>query len=502
MNRKSRTSLAWHIAGLSVIAIWVVLVGLLIRKVHFSGAPSDQYAEPIPAGIEEPVREWKEIFLQDRKVGYSINHIRPVADGYIIQEEIFLKLDLMGLSTGVHTNTFCVTDDNFLLRTFRFRMTSGAMDFRASGAMEGDRLVVTTGRDENKRTQSIPMENRPVMGASLAHYFVDRGLRVGETFSFPVFDPSTMSRRNAQVRVVGMEDLSIKGISYHAFRIEADLWGDTLTFWLDEQGKTLKESGFMGLTAVRSSAAAAPENIQGSGDIDFYEIAAVKPDRLLPRERSLSFLKVRLGGMEGVAVERVAWNGDRQSFADGVMEIRRETPPFAAGYVLPFADPNGDFEKHLLPEINIESDHPEVVAAAREIAGGEKDPLKACRRVLAWTHENLEKRPVVSIPSALETLHSRVGDCNEHATLTAALLRALGIPSRLAVGLVYMRGKFFYHAWNEAYTGRWISMDAVMNQMPVDASHIKLLEGNLDKQVEIAGLIGKLELKILDYAHD
>ena len=42
-------------------------------------------------------------------------------------------------------------------------------------------------------------------------------------------------------------------------------------------------------------------------------------------------------------------------------------------------------------------------------------------------------------------------------------------------------------------------MDATQNQMPADVTHIKLVEGNLDKQVEIAGLIGNLQLKVLDY---
>jgi hypothetical protein len=50
--------------------------------------------------------------------------------------------------------------------------------------------------------------------------------------------------------------------------------------------------------------------------------------------------------------------------------------------------------------------------------------------------------------------------------------------------------------------GEWISMDATLNQMPVDATHIKLIEGNLDKQVEIAGLIGALRLKVIDYRYD
>ena len=95
-----------------------------------------------------------------------------------------------------------------------------------------------------------------------------------------------------------------------------------------------------------------------------------------------------------------------------------------------------------------------------------------------------------------------MGDCNEHATLLTALLRAAGIPARLSVGLVYSRNKFFYHAWTEAFLGEWISMDATLNQMPTDVSHIRLMHGNLDNQVEIMGLIGKLEFEVLDFGYD
>ena len=53
---------------------------------------------------------------------------------------------------------------------------------------------------------------------------------------------------------------------------------------------------------------------------------------------------------------------------------------------------------------------------------------------MAFVHGHLEQKLVPGVPSALETLKSRVGDCNEHATLFAALARSLGVPTRIAVG--------------------------------------------------------------------
>lgn len=452
--------------------------------------------------MEETQREWKEIFLKGRKVGYSVNFIHPDADGYAIQEEIFLKVDLMGMASGVYAMTRCRVDPKFGLRRFQFKMTSGAVGFEASGRVEGGWILIETGGKGEGPVRRIPIEEPPVLAVSLAHYFRSRPLRVGDVFRFPIFDPSTMSRKEAQVRVASREDVEIRGISYEAFRLETELWGNTLTFWLDENGGTLKETGFMGLTAVRSSAAVAPENIQGSGEVDFYELSAVKPDRSLPRPRELSYLKVRLGGIEDVPIARNVWDGGRQRYSEPVMVVEREELPSSPADSGSNAGGKQALEEELAPDFNIESEHKEIVQAARTIVGEKQDPLRVARLVLSWVYENLEKRPVVSIPSALEVLRTKVGDCNEHATLTTALLRAMGIPTRIAVGLVYLRGRFYYHAWNEAYVGSWVSLDATLNQMPVDATHIKLLEGNLDKQVDVIGLIGRLELEVLEWRHD
>jgi transglutaminase-like putative cysteine protease len=277
------------------------------------------------------------------------------------------------------------------------------------------------------------------------------------------------------------------------------MWGQKVTFWLDENGVTLKEKGFMGLTTIKSSAARAPRDIEGTGVEDLYEMTAIKVDKILPDPVKLSSLKLQTAGIDSATIDTGSWVGTRQNFHEDILEIRREKLPSKSSYDLPYEVNGGEFKAYLAPEFNIESDHDEIKKLARRITGKERDPISASRKLMNWVYKKLEKRPVVSVPSALEVLRTRMGDCNEHATLLTALLRASGIPARLSIGLVYTRQKFFYHAWTEAYLGEWISMDATQNQMPVDVTHIKLVEGNLDKQVEIAGLIGTLKLKVLEY---
>jgi len=79
--------------------------------------------------------------------------------------------------------------------------------------------------------------------------------------------------------------------------------------------------------------------------------------------------------------------------------------------------------------------------------------------------------------------------------------RALGIPTRLAGGLVYMEGMgFLYHAWAESYAEGWISVDPTFNQTGVDATHIKLVEGDSWSTVlKVGNVVGRLKAKVIRF---
>ncbi len=481
------------------------MIATLVKNVEFGDETFASDQEYPQATLDSPQREWKEIYLKDKKVGYAVNLIRPSNEGFFIQEEIFLRFNLMGIPNGVETLIQAQTDKQFRLKNFRFRMRSGVVTFSASGHIADGDLVVSTGKSTGSRTERIALKGaNPLIGAGLGHFFRSRKMRLGETFTLPVFDPSVMAYREATFRVVGREPIRVNQTTYVAHRLETELWGQRMSFWLDESGTTLKEEGFLGLTAIKSSAANAPRGLEdgGEGGLDLYELAAITPDKDLREPARMVFLKVRLSGIEEADLAPADITGGRQTFLDGVIEITREPLPTNPAYLLPDGPRDETLHPFLKPALNIESDDEEIITTAQRIVGDERRPLAVCKKLLHWVYQHLEKRPVASIPSAVEVLRTGVGDCNEHATLLTALLRAMGVPARMSSGLVYTRSKFFYHAWTEAYVGSWVTLDATMNQIPVDVTHIKLVEGNLDKQVEIAGLIGKLSVEVLEYRYD
>jgi transglutaminase-like putative cysteine protease len=160
-------------------------------------------------------------------------------------------------------------------------------------------------------------------------------------------------------------------------------------------------------------------------------------------------------------------------------------------------------DRYLLPESLIESDAPEIVAEADAAIRGASDPRVKAERLTRHVNALLEKKPTVSIPSAKEVLRTKIGDCNEHTALYVAMARAAGLPARIAVGLVYLHGAFFYHAWPEVYIadgarGLWLPVDPTLNQFPADATHLRIARGGLDKQTVVLPLIGRLNIAVIE----
>ena len=79
----------------------------------------------------------------------------------------------------------------------------------------------------------------------------------------------------------------------------------------------------------------------------------------------------------------------------------------------------------------------------------------------------------MSLPSAVQVLEMREGDCNEHATLAVALLRAAGVPARLVLS-AFLDGTRFTPGSNTRRF-RWVSHDPTWGQEEADVGHVRFL---------------------------
>lgn len=79
-------------------------------------------------------------------------------------------------------------------------------------------------------------------------------------------------------------------------------------------------------------------------------------------------------------------------------------------------------------------------------------------RNIRYDSDKLNNLSSSYIPSVSSTYSSKSGICYDFASLTAAMLRNVGIPTKLIMG--YADGVNGYHAWNEVYIdGKWRVID-------------------------------------------
>jgi hypothetical protein len=171
-----------------------------------------------------------------------------------------------------------------------------------------------------------------------------------------------------------------------------------------------------------------------------------------------------------------------------ILEVRPVAAP--VGGEFPYQGNDPALLEAIEPTRFLQSDNRQIIALARKAVGDAKDAAEAVRRIEAFVAEYIDDKSLsVGYASAAEVVESRQGDCSEFAVLTAALCRAVGIPSQVVVGVAYVdefggQQGFGGHAWAQTWIGgKWVGLDAAFKSSGrggYDAGHIALAVGNGD----------------------
>ncbi len=321
---------------------------------------------------------------------------------------------------------------------------------------------------------------------------VTQQLETGKKYYFSTFDPATLAQQVTTVVIEGREQIRIGDHTEPAIRLRQSFRGISVLSWVDGQGRTLKEESPAGLSLRRETAQEA-KNLPSQGvSLDFVAQTAIPVAIPIEDAATKKVIQLKLGG---VRLGNFQLAGGRQRLDGDRLEIRLEELKEVSSYKIPIKEAR--LQSYLQPTAFLQSNHPSIRALSGQILQGETNALRAALKIKNWVYKEIAKEPTVSIPNALEVLRTKRGDCNEHTVLFNALARAAGIPAKTVVGVVYLRGAFYYHAWSEIWLGEWVSIDSVLNQFPADVTHIKFLEGEIDRQIDMLQLIGNLKIEVL-----
>lgn len=516
MNRRA--------AAIVAVLAWVGVFGWFVLR---------QRQRPVSAILNDaafrvsPGATYFSLDLDGQQVGFASSSIDTLPDSIVIRDQMVLEIPAMGTLQRIEARTEASLTRSLQLLGFQALLRGDGVRFGATGELSGDTLLtIDVETADTRETFRMPLDEPITLPILLPLQLIfGSEPAVGNEYRLKMFDPLLLRDRYVDVTVLAESTLLVpdsaafdsatalwvpaRWDTLQAWRISQSDAGLTVESWIDELGQVVEATSPVGFTMRRTAFEVASLNFQRrEADVDqlaaslgrdIIRRTAIASNMPLLRDE-ISELRVVINGVD---LQEFDLSGGRQTLVGDTLVIQRETDAMLRDDPDRFtAELSQQVAEFLRQEPLVQSRDPRILAQARQITdnttrGRRRNYVRAAELLNEWVFENLEKRITVSVPSAVEVLETRRGDCNEHTVLYVALARSVGIPARTAAGLVYSNGSFYYHAWPEVYLNGWVAVDPTFGQFPADAAHLRFTIGGLARQVELVRLIGRLQLEVL-----
>lgn len=467
------------------------------------------------AGEKDRRDSWQIILLGEDRIGYAHSSSQRVERGgrtiihSISDTRLTLKRFGQTLKMTVWSE-FEETSDGELLSFVHVTENPPASSSRVVGRVLGKELTLETTTAGVTKRQTMALSDDVRAPDYQERLLRENPLKPGDERRFRMFVPET--RQIAEVTIAADDYETVKlhdGSSRRLLRarISQSILPVITRAWLDEEGRALRtESDLFGLAMITYDVPekVALEEIAGAElDLAVNTLVPVAPLRLGHGSRRIVY---RLTATRIDPAEFVR-PGDTQQvkkLGDSEVELTVTALPIPEG-----GRADAVAEEYLAPSEILQSEDHRVIEHARRAADGARDPGVIARRMEKYVHDRLTtKNFSTAMATAAEVAQSLEGDCTEHAVLLAAMLRAEKVPSRIAVGLVYVPGRdaFGGHMWTEAYLGgKWVPLDATLARGGIGAAHIKLGESSfadgsapLASFLPLLNVMGNLRIEVIE----
>ncbi len=470
---------------------------------------------------ESPVEGWDLIYLQNQPVGWQslrLSHGEENGRKYLrglLRSE--LTVERFGQTTKEMAEISSRQEPSGHLVDVRSVVGEGNGQTITTGRLEGERLKLEARQPTDQRQWEILIP--PDCGGCFAVEWSLRNkpLEPGEERQLRALVPlihqvATIELAAAaqwtQMAIAEGEEQKLLPV-HQKMALEGQAIDSTL--WMDADGVIWKtEIPALQQITLRTTESEA-RRIMGSASFDLGGMATVRVARDLPSPHDTTRIRyrIRCSSPEGLAVipqnsEQLIQPIDAQTIDVTVDRMPAEQ---TAGRD---AESDRPTDADLLPSQMIQSDDAEVRALAAQVPQlkGQLATSIRAQAIEKFVHGLISKKNFsTAFGSAAEVARRREGDCTEHAVLTAALCRAVGIPARIVMGLVYVPSEkgFVFHMWNEIWNGqRWQSIDSTLGLGHIGAAHLVISRTSLETEATWASLLpvlsvmGQMQIEVLE----
>ena len=486
------------------IARWhLVLFGSALlpgcASLYFESAGPAPPVAPQYQLAEWPVREyWSGIVFNGEKIGFSHLALTPAAEApglFEIRSEAAFVLRFAGYEKRVNLKAWDLVRDDLDLVRFRYQYSIDGSDLVLAGERQTSALEVVVTRAGKAENQAVPVRGPVYPQSAIGLYPSLHGLAPGRAYRYSVYSGELQKIADVSQSIEGYERTRL--FEGPAYKIETAMEGYRVQTWINDRTEPMLEiamngvliSGLEDERRAKGYLTAASLN-KSEALVDFV---LVRPEHPLYRPREITTMSIALAG------------ADREVPSDEIQRCTRDSATTTC-VVHPAGGPASAVpsrsvdSRYLASTLPVPATDPAIIAMARKIAGGAPEVREQIRRLVAWIVENVRSSPADAW-SALDVLEKREAECQGHTYLYTAFARALGIPTRIVNGITYSeeREGFLFHAWAESVVeGRWVAVDPTFGNVPADATHVKLVEGEtLAELLPLADWIGQLKVRVV-----
>lgn len=452
--------------------------------------------------LKIPYETWMGAYIGESKVGYlSFTITKAELDGihgYKIESSIRNQLTVLGAELTQIVNTVLFTDDEYNPLREEFSMSSGGKTTTVSAKFTGDHIDCVVSAGSGATTRSIPIPEGANLVGDAMFAILEPNPEVGRQYDLYYFNPITLTVEDLKVKIERKERLTVRGKHYDTVVMRNITPMGEMTLWQDSEGGVVKVNAIMGISMIRETKEQAIAGLNGGGE-DFAVRTRVRANKPIASPGSIKVLDLVMTGLDDPKMAIVDSRQKSRPLAkpDGAIHFRITADESVPTRPLNRPVRKPELAEYLAATPYVDHEEASVREQADQIVGSEKNSYAACSKIRSWLHSNMQVRADIGITrSASDVLKSRMGVCRDYAILFAALARAAGIPAKVVSGLVYLNDGFYYHAWVECYTGKWTPFDATRSTDFVDATHIKLAEGDATSMFALAKVIGSLKAEI------
>jgi len=448
---------------------------------------------------------WFVVKINGEPAGYASESRKNVDGAWRTETSSDMRIKRMGDVTRlVEEAAWEEKPDGTPLR-YTHRTLLSANDTVQTGEIKGGTLEVVVRSRGVEEKKSHPWAAHFLFPLRIERLQREKGWKEGTTYTYVAWNPQFGRAATHTVKVIGREN----DLARVAVTIDILPNVDTIQ-WVRADGRVARSrTKIMGLEIEQVESDRATALASAKGDVpEVLAKTLLRPAKMPKDPRKVTRAVYRVTIKDGeFTPDGLKWDGQTVDRVDGramTITVDPARPPDGRPS-LPVSEPA--MEDFLRETAILQCHDKRVVEAAKAAVEGETDAWKAAKKIEAWTRARISKRNFgVGFATAAEVAERLEGDCTEHSVFAAAMARAVGLPSRIAVGLVAVGEIYGGHMWTEVWVGRWVPIDATLPAERFDATHIKMGEssGASDRLQEdllnVLLYLGRMELEIVELA--